>query len=349
MNIIPLIIVIIYLIALFGASAVSARIMKKRATSGQGFLNANKGLSIPLVAAMIAGMAIGGSATVGVAQTAMGSGMSAGMYTFAWAFAAATLGLLVSTRARKLDMVTLPDLFNKCFGGTAKILMTIGQLVIMLAIISLQYVAGGAILSAMLPQYFTYTSGMILTAICFVGITVIGGMLGAGYSNIINMIVIYLGLIFGVIAVLTNMGGTGALSSALVEVDPDVPWFSLISGVGFTTILGWVITMFTSVNATQQNVQIALSGKTDKAARPVAGRAVHAARRLSGRRFRPGRCGQIPRDRLRLCPSHCGYVLESGHCRTFAFRPVGRGYFYRRRPPSGCIQYHYPRHYQASQ
>lgn len=267
MSIIPLIIVIIYLIALFGASAVSARIMKKRATSGQGFLNANKGLSVLMVAAMIAGMAIGGSATVGVAQTAMGSGMSAGMYTFAWAFAAATLGLLVSTRARKLDMVTLPDLFNKCFGGTAKVLMTIGQLVIMLAIISLQYVAGGAILSAMLPQYFTYTSGMILTAVCFVGITVIGGMLGAGYSNIINMIVIYLGLIFGVIAVLTNIGGTGELSAALVETDPNIPWSSLISGVGFTTILGWIITMFTSVNATQQNIQIALSGKTDKVAR----------------------------------------------------------------------------------
>ena len=264
---IPLIIVIIYLLALFGASIVSAKILSKKSTTGQGFLNANKGLNTIMVAAMIAGCAIGGSATVGVAQNAMGCGISSGMYTLAWTMAAAVLGLLFSTKSRHLDMVTLPDLFNKCFGGTAKLLMTVGQLVIILAIIALQYVAGGAILSAMLPEYFTNTTGMILTAVCFVGITTIGGMLGAGYSNIINMIVIYLGLVLGAIAALGQVGGMGELKLALLEANPDTPWFSPIAGIGLATVVGWIITMVTSVNGTQQNIQIALSGKSDKVSR----------------------------------------------------------------------------------
>lgn len=264
---IPLIIVIIYLIALFGASAISAKIMKKRAVTGQGFLNANKGLSTIMVAAMIAGGAIGGSATVGVAQSAMGAGLSAGLYTLAWTLAAVMLALVVSTRARRINMVTLPGLFQECFGGSAKVLMTIGQLVIMLTIISLQYVAGGAILSAMLPQYFTYTTGMIVTAICFVGITVIGGMLGAGYSNIINMLVIYLGLIAGCVCMFSQYGSMGEISVTLENTRPEVPWMSLIAGVGPAAVISWIMTMCTSVNATQQNIQIALSGKSDKVAR----------------------------------------------------------------------------------
>ena len=271
-QIIPLVVVIVYLAAMFIASAAAGAIMRKRVAKtgvergGQGFLDANKGLNTAMVAAMVAAGAIGGSSTIGVAQNVFTSGMSGAMYTFAWFCAALFLAFVISKPLRRVKMVTLPGIFGETFGGTARLLMIICQLILMLCIIALQFVAGGAILSAMLPQFFTNTSGMILTAVVFVAMTMIGGMLGAGFTNIINCIVIYVGLIFGAISALNGVGGMENLTIQLSTAKPDVPWMSLTAGLGLATIIAWVITQITSVPSAQQNVQIPLSAKSTKTA-----------------------------------------------------------------------------------
>ena len=271
---IPLIIVICYLVAMFGASIAASIVMKRRTeragreASGQGFLEANRGLTTVMVAAMIACGAIGGSSTLGVAQNAYTSGFSGAMYTFAWFVAALVLCFVVSNRIRHLQFTTFPGLFYDMFGPLARVLQIIGQLVVMFAIVSLQFVAGGNILYAMLPTVFpTPIYGMILTAIVFVAMTVIGGMLGAGFTNIINAIVIYVGLIGGAIAAVNGAGGWDTIATTLTTTQPNVPWFSLFDGLGIATIIGWVITQFTAVGTSQQNVQIIVSAQSDKASR----------------------------------------------------------------------------------
>jgi predicted ABC-class ATPase len=60
--------------------------------------------------------------------------------------------------------------------------------VIQIVITALQYVAGGAILSQLLPDVISFKEGMLITALVFVGITLIGGGGYHGKSTLLQTI-----------------------------------------------------------------------------------------------------------------------------------------------------------------
>ena len=83
---IPLIIVILYVIMLLGISVVVSRKSKK--DGGEDFLLYKNKNSTMVTAVTIAGVAIGGASTIGIAENAFSVGLSAGWYNVAWAFGA---------------------------------------------------------------------------------------------------------------------------------------------------------------------------------------------------------------------------------------------------------------------
>lgn len=113
----------------------------------------------------------------------------------------------------------------------------------MLCITSLQYVAGGSILHALMPDIFSMQGGMITSAIVFVGITAIGGLWSSGLSNILSVTVIYLGIIYSLIRILIRDGGISGINAALPAADFN--WFSPMGGLSFAVLMGWIIVMTT--------------------------------------------------------------------------------------------------------
>jgi len=259
---IPLIIVILYIFMLFGVSWYSTKLYKKG--GAEGFLLAGRGMPATVVAVMVAGLAVGGASTVGVAESAYTKGISAGMYNAAWAAGAAIAGLVVAKRFRKMSITTVPELLGKCYGKSGKLLGVIGQLVIQMVITSLQYIAGASILNALLPNIFSFKLGMLTTAVVFVGITLIGGYWAAGLSNIINVIVIYVGLIIGAVAALHNVGG---MSNIVSKLNPSTPWFNPVAGVGGAVVLAWFVVMITQSISNQAVVQVSFAAKDGSVAR----------------------------------------------------------------------------------
>jgi len=259
---IPLIIVVLYIIILLGVSWYSTKLSKKG--GAEGFLLAGRGMPKTVVAVMVAGLAVGGASTVGVAESAYTKGISAGMYNAAWAAGAAIAGLVVAKKFRKMTITTIPQLLGKYYGKSGKLLGVIGQLVIQMVITSLQYVAGASILNALLPDVFTFKLGMITTAVVFVSITLIGGYWAAGLSNIINVIVIYIGLIIGAVAALSNIGG---LDNIVLKLDPNTPWFNPVSGVGGAVVLAWFVVMITQSMSNQAVVQVSFAAKDGNVAK----------------------------------------------------------------------------------
>ncbi|MFH0865705.1 MAG: sodium:solute symporter family protein [Bacteroidota bacterium] len=259
---IPLIIVIGYIILQLGISWYSTRLSK--ASGVLGYLLAGRGLPVILVAVMITGIAVGGASTVGVAEQAYTHGISAGMYNAAWGIAAILVGLIAASRFRKMDITTIPELFERYYGKTGQIVAVTGQVIILMIIISLQYVAGGAILTALLPEYFTFSTGMITTAAVFVGITLIGGYWAAGLSNLINVVIIYIGIIAGVVMSVT---GSGGLSNITAQLPAGTPWFDPVAGVGWVMIIAWFLVMFPTVYSTQGVVQVSFAAKDAKTAK----------------------------------------------------------------------------------
>ncbi|MFH2001301.1 MAG: sodium:solute symporter family protein [Planctomycetota bacterium] len=258
----------LYIILLYAISFFTARLSSKGGMVG--YFLAGRGLPMGVTAVMLAGLAVGGASTVGVAQRAYTFGISAGWYNAAWAFGAVIMGLLAAARYRKMEVSTLPELFERHYGTSGRVLGVFGQLVIQVVITSLQYVAGGAILSALLPELFDFQTGMFVTAGVFIGITLIGGLWAAGITNIINVILIYVGVVTGAVLLfsdaLDHVGGFENLTAHLQSLTPPNPGFEL-GALGAPLIVAWFLIMISTALGTQAVVQISFASKTPAAAR----------------------------------------------------------------------------------
>lgn len=257
---IQLIIVILYICVLFGISIY----VKRRTASSTGFLFAGRKLSAVLVATNIAGTAIGAASTIGVAENAFSSGIAAGWYNVAWAAGAVLMAMVAAGKYREMNCTTIPELFERYYDKKGRAISVLGLITIQLVITSLQYLAGGAILSSLLPNIFSFKGGMVVSAFVFIGTTIIGGLWSSGLSNILSVTLIYIGVLFSTVQVVANQGGIGTIAASL---PPGVDWFGPVGGLGLATVVGWFAVMMTQTLTAQGPVQVACAAVDGKAAK----------------------------------------------------------------------------------
>ena len=252
---IQLFIVCAYVVLLF---AISMYAKKKADAGATEYLFAGRKLGPGLIAVNITGLAVGAASTVGVAENAFTVGLAAGWYNAAWAAGALIMGGVAAGKYRSLKATTIPDLFERYYDTKGRVISAIGLLIIMLVITSLQYLAGGAILSALLPQIFSFKGGMLTSAVVFIGITLIGGLWSSGLSNIVNVILIYFGVLYSTYAAVDQIGGVSELISKLPAGQD---WLNPFAGLPMAIVIGWFVVMITQAITAQAPVQIACGAK----------------------------------------------------------------------------------------
>lgn len=259
---IPLLIVILYVLLLFGISIYVSYSQKK---DSENFLLYKGKNNAFVVAASIAGLAIGGASTIGIAENAFTVGLSAGWYDTAWAIGAVVSSMLAVRYLRRSQYTTISGLVRDLYGTKTSFIMVIAMCIIQSGIIALQYKAGGSILASLLPDIFTVQSGTFFSFLIFILVAVIGGMGSVSLTNVLNMVLIYVGVILAAALVLWNHGGWEAID-VLTKADPDTPYLSLTAGMGWMGILSWIVVMLGNTNSVQGVVQIGLTGKSDRSA-----------------------------------------------------------------------------------
>ncbi|MCI8341840.1 MAG: sodium:solute symporter family protein [Firmicutes bacterium] len=259
---IPLIIVILYVVLLF---AISFYVSYKQKRDGENFLIYKGKNNAFVVAASIAGLAIGGASTIGIAENAFSVGLSAGWYDTAWAIGAVVSSFLAVKYLRHSGYSTISGLVEDLYGKKTCFIMVISMCIIQSGIIALQYKAGGSILASLLPDIFTVKSGTFFSFVIFMLVAVIGGMGSVSLTNVLNLILIYIGVIVAALIVLNGHGGWEAIN-VLTAAEPDVPYLSFTAGMGWIGIVSWIIVMLGNTNSVQGVVQIGLTGKDDRAA-----------------------------------------------------------------------------------
>lgn len=260
MNWIPLSIVFLYIILLFLITWGTRRLSRGGMI---GYLLAGRELPYWVVAPLLTGLAIGGASTIGVAERAYNSGLAAGWYNAAWAAGALLVGLVAARRYRRMEITTIPEFFERHYNTAGRVIGVIGQLLLQIVITSLQYVAGGAILSSLLPDVFSFQSGMLVTAVVFVGIALIGGFWAAGLTNIINVALIYAGVLLGAALAVGKVGGWREL---VLKLPADHPGFDL-GAIGWSLVLAWFLVMCTMTFSVQSVAQISFAAKDARSAR----------------------------------------------------------------------------------
>ena len=271
---VTLVIVIVYLILLFGICGWAQVQQKKQAAAGGkvSFLMAGKNLPMLLVVMLMMGNMIGSTNTTGLAQLAMGGGgMTSVMYGLAGVGGVLFLGIVGARRMRKLNYSTTAEMMADYNGPASRYLMVIGQIIIVGGVACLQYVAGGAMLASMFPGKISVNMGIAITAVAFIAVCLLGGLFGASLANLINVIVIYAALIACLIAAIAGMGGwEGFVTSA--EAIPEATanggsWLSLTGGLSLATCLSYFVSEPGNRISTQSNTQCALAAKDAKTAR----------------------------------------------------------------------------------
>lgn len=257
---VQLTIIIAYIGVLF---AISWYVKRRAAASTEAYVLAGRKLTSPLVMVSIVGLAVGGASTIGVAEQAYKVGLSAGWYTAAWGIGAIVMGMTVAKKYRQLNITTVPELLERYYDRRSMIAGIGCQVLVQLVIMSLQYVAGGAILAALLPTIFTPLTGMLTSAVVFIGITLIGGMWSASQSNILNVTLQYIGITVAAFLILYMAGGIDVVAIHA----PSITSMDIISGVGPMTIVTWIVVLITVNVSLQAIIQISLGAKDVHTAR----------------------------------------------------------------------------------
>lgn len=227
--------------------------------SSDDFLVAGRKMGIVLCAATIAGEWIGGTSTIGTSQVGYLYGISAAWFPIANSIGILILSLTLAKLYRRSEVVTVTEFLEKYFGKRVRITASIILTLVMTVSGSVQIVAGGALMNTVTGMNMKWA--MIIMGFIFLVYTLAGGMWAVGITNVINMAVIYIGLILGLFYTASVYGGFDVLTASL----PAQPYFSM-GGEDPLKIGGWIITSLLAALVSQAAVQPIMGAKNERTA-----------------------------------------------------------------------------------
>lgn len=204
-----LVIVIVYFVAMIAIGLWS----RQRARGASNFFVAGRSGSSFFITGSLLATIIGGSATVGMA----GLGFSRGLTGIWWLLVGTVglifLGIFLAGKVRQFGLYTLPELVEKQYDRRIGLAASILIVVSWVGVIAAQIVASGKILSVL--GMGDPTMWMVIFSVVFIAYTVIGGQYSVIRTDVIQVGIIFLGILGGLALVLVKVGGWGGLEAAL--------------------------------------------------------------------------------------------------------------------------------------
>ncbi len=203
-HIIPLILLIVYTVITIG---VANTVLKKKLGS-EHFLVAGRSLPLALVIAVVLGDWIGGNATIGVSQRGYTEGILGSSYSIALGIAMFVFASTMSARYRRLRAITIPEVVGRLFDSKTRLMSAIVIAVAYFIAGITQIIAGGALLAPLLGVE-KWIADLIATLI-FMAIITAGGLRSIALVNVIQMGVIFVGIVVSLYFSLSMIGGSVA-------------------------------------------------------------------------------------------------------------------------------------------
>ena len=207
---------------------------------------------------------VGGAAIVGGTAKAFEVGISAGWYTMSMAIGCLLYGLFFAKQVKRAGlrakMLTYPDFIESRYDSRTRIVATITTIVAYIAFAAGQLAAAAAILQTLLG--WDYAAALLLASSIIVVYTATGGFLAVTYTDWVQLVLLFVGVVFVGIPVAINAGGTW---TALTTDLPDV-YFD-IGGWGWPTILALVVSIPLSFFVAMDSFTRTFSARSEEVAR----------------------------------------------------------------------------------
>ena len=258
-NVIPLVMLVVYAILMIG---VANTVLRKKLGSDH-FLVAARALPLSLVVGVVLGDMVGGASTVGVCQRGFNEGLVGSLYSISLGLAFFAFASTMSARFRRLRAITIPEVVGRLFDAKTRLTSAIVIGVAYLFIGITQIMAGGALLSPLLNIDIWLAE--LIAAIIFVIIISAGGLRSIALVNIIQVFVIFIGMLVSLFFSLQLIGGSVSLGMGRILNELPPSYWNFFSRPPLTLageVLGTVFTFF----AAQAAITGIFAAKDQKAA-----------------------------------------------------------------------------------
>ena len=229
-QVLPLIIVVAYLV---GMLVVGFVVGKLKIKNSKDYMVAGRRMGLFMVAFSLSANNIGGGCTTGVAQKAFGDwGLSACWYVLACSIAMIPLAYF-APKIRKTLAVTIPEVVGRRFGKLSSNFTAILSVLSLFCLTSSQIAASGGVISALIPS-IPLNVCLVFAGIVIILYTTFGGMIADQISDLVQFIIILVGLAIATPIVLKSAGGWAAISAKL-------PGEKLnFTQIGWASIFGYI-------------------------------------------------------------------------------------------------------------
>lgn len=255
-TIIDIIVCIAYFAVVIGVGIFAS----KRAKSKEDFLVAGRSLPLPMFTAAMAAVVIGGGCTIGGTTLAYESGIGGIWVGGMYALSILLLAFLLRTKMSNMRILSTNEGIGIFYGPYARTVSAVITLIYLFMIAVLNVVSIGTVLSIMTG--LSATVSMIIGGLIIVIYITIGGMYAVAFTDIIQFIVMTVGVIIILpVLGLINVGGFSGLEASLPAESFD------LTDIGASRIIAYVFLLVPGFLVGQDIWQKAFTAKSPKVAK----------------------------------------------------------------------------------
>ena len=226
-----LIIIALYFLVMLAIGIASRR----KARGADDFFVAGRKSSSPFIVGSLLATIIGGSATIGMAGLGFQRGLTGAWWLLVGSIGLIFLGLFFARKVRRLALYTLPELVEKQYDRRMALATAILIVVAWIGIVAAQIIAAGKILGIL--GVGSPAIWMVVFTVIFVTYTLLGGQHAIIRTDVLQSVIIFLGVFAGLALLLTRLGGWEGLQSSLPAEHFAFPVSPQFDGAALITLL----------------------------------------------------------------------------------------------------------------
>lgn len=240
------VIILVYLAALLTYGAWHSRKIKTQ----EDFAVAGRKLTAPVLVATMLATWIGSGSLMSGAEATYERGVTMILMPLFSIFGLLVLARLAA-RVRGIEGLTVQDIMERRYGVGPRILSTVAILIAYVTILSYQYRAGGAVIHTVFPGLAVWCNatfsgldtflrantvwidaswGSVIAALFIIGYTVLGGLVSVAYTDVINGIVMTVGVFVGVPFLFHQLGGLDGIQAVFSAAPEKLAFFGATFG-----------------------------------------------------------------------------------------------------------------------
>ncbi|MCM3570592.1 sodium:solute symporter [Neobacillus mesonae] len=256
MNLMDVLIILVYFTVLIVVGIIGA----KRAKSSEDYILAGRNLGFFMYFGCLGAVILGGASTIGTTSLGYNYGISGVWLVFMLGFGIMLLGLFLIKRITSFKVMTISEFLGKRFNSQSQLISALVAAIYDMMVSVTQVIGMGTILHVLVG--WNLTTSMLVGGGIVLFYTILGGMWSVTMTDIIQFIVMTVGVFFVMMPLgISSAGGWSGLASKLPE-----GYFSF-TNIGLKQIFQYFLLFGLGMVVAQDIWQRVFTAKTLKVAR----------------------------------------------------------------------------------